>query len=44
MSGVGAIVGGSGGYFVGSALEKPAKDRQRKVDNNISITIINKND
>ena len=42
MSGVGAIIGGSGGYFLGSAIEEPERRRQKEIDKKLNITIIDK--
>jgi hypothetical protein len=42
LSGVAAVVGGSGGYFLGNGLSQPKRSKQNKISKNIEVTLIKK--
>lgn len=42
VSGVGAVVGGSGGFMIGQAIQGPVQKRQEMVDKRINVSLIEK--
>ena len=39
-SGVGAVVGGTGGFFVGQLVEGPERKKQNEINKKIEVTLI----